>query len=127
MQTLKGKKAVITGAGKGLGKAMALALAAEGVELALLGRSSQNLQQVAEETQQINPDLKTKTYVADVSDYTQVREQVKALPASSGLLMVPITSSRVTATAGKKTGARMVAGTILLFDFMAACCGSWLQ
>lgn len=100
MQTLKGKKAVITGAGKGLGKAMALALAAEGVELALLGRSSQNLQQVAEETQQINPDLKTKTYVADVSDYTQVREQVKAILADFGGVDILINNAGVFLAAG---------------------------
>ena len=75
MQTLKGKKAIVTGAGKGIGRAIALALAAEEVELALWDRSATELQNVAAEIQQINAGLRTKTYVVDISDYTQVRQQ----------------------------------------------------
>jgi len=44
MESLKGRTAIITGAGKGLGKAMAQALAAEGVNLGLIGRTTADLQ-----------------------------------------------------------------------------------
>ena len=39
MQNLKGKTALVTGGGRGLGKAVALALAAEGVNVAITGRN----------------------------------------------------------------------------------------
>ncbi len=44
---LKGKTAVITGASRGLGKAMALALAAEGVNIALVARDEAAMADVA--------------------------------------------------------------------------------
>ena len=43
MQNLKGKTALVTGGGRGLGKAVALALAAEGVNVAITGRNENNL------------------------------------------------------------------------------------
>ncbi len=46
------------------------------------------------------------------------RVSLKSSPASSGLLMVPITSSSVTTTAGMKTGKRMMALGSLLDDSM---------
>lgn len=46
---LKGRTAVITGASKGLGKAVALALAAEGANLALVSRNRELLEGVAAE------------------------------------------------------------------------------
>ncbi len=41
---LENKTAIITGAGKGIGKATAIALAKEGVRLGLLARSSTDLE-----------------------------------------------------------------------------------
>lgn len=46
---LQGKRAVVSGASKGLGKAMALALAAEGARVALVSRSREALEQAARE------------------------------------------------------------------------------
>ena len=43
MENLKGKKAIITGGGKGLGKATAIAFAKEGIDVAITGRNEQNL------------------------------------------------------------------------------------
>ncbi len=43
MENLKGRKAIITGGGKGLGKATALAFAKEGIHVAVTGRNEQNL------------------------------------------------------------------------------------
>ena len=48
-QKLKGKVALITGASRGLGKAMALALAAEGASVALVARDREKLDAVAAE------------------------------------------------------------------------------
>jgi NAD(P)-dependent dehydrogenase (short-subunit alcohol dehydrogenase family) len=46
---LKGRAALVTGASKGIGKAVAIGLAAEGVRLALLARTSAVLEAAAEE------------------------------------------------------------------------------
>ncbi len=44
---LHGRVAVVTGAGRGLGRSIALALAAAGAKVALLGRTAESLQKVA--------------------------------------------------------------------------------
>lgn len=47
MQSLTNKTALVTGAGKGIGKAIALALAAEGVQLGLLARTEKDVKELA--------------------------------------------------------------------------------
>ncbi len=50
-QDLRGKVALVTGAGSGIGRAMARAVAAEGMRVALVGRSEDKLTAVADEIQ----------------------------------------------------------------------------
>lgn len=49
MKRLEGKVAIITGAGQGVGRGMAFALAKEGASVVLAGRTESKVQQVAEE------------------------------------------------------------------------------
>lgn len=72
MISLKGKNALITGAGKGIGKAIALALAAEGVNIALLARTEKDLLGVAKEIMALG--VKAVTVVADVSSLEDVNK-----------------------------------------------------
>lgn len=69
-QSLLGKSALITGASKGLGKAMAVALAAEGAHVALVSRDLEKLKAVALEI--LAAGGRAETFAADVSDETQV-------------------------------------------------------
>ncbi|KAA8486279.1 3-oxoacyl-[acyl-carrier protein] reductase [Arcticibacter tournemirensis] len=79
MQILKGKTAIITGAGKGLGRAMALALAAEGVNLGLVARTVADLERVAGEAKGQNPDITVALASADVANYAEVQSAVGEL------------------------------------------------
>jgi 3-oxoacyl-[acyl-carrier protein] reductase len=78
MESLTGKNALVTGAGKGIGRAIALALAQEGVNVGLLARTTDQLQEVATQIQ--NMGVKASVVTADVADLaavTAAAEQVK--------------------------------------------------
>lgn len=79
---LKGKKALITGAGKGIGRSIALALAKEGVHVGLVARSAADLKQLAE-TISNNDAVKAVYATADVSvrseaekAYTEIKNEL---------------------------------------------------
>jgi 3-oxoacyl-[acyl-carrier protein] reductase len=48
MESLAGKQALITGAGKGVGRTVAIALAKEGVHMSLLARTEEQLNRVVQ-------------------------------------------------------------------------------
>jgi NAD(P)-dependent dehydrogenase (short-subunit alcohol dehydrogenase family) len=81
-QSLHGKTALITGASKGLGKAMAAALAAEGAAIALVSRDGAKLEAVAKEIRAAGG--RAEVFVADVSDETQVARVREELTAKFG-------------------------------------------
>lgn len=82
MESLKGKKALITGGGKGIGRALALALAQEGVDIALLGRNAGPLEAVAKEVSSLG--VKVAFATADVSDITAVNAAIAAVTKELG-------------------------------------------
>src|SRR6202163_4916234 len=67
---LAGRVAVITGASRGLGKAMALALAPAGVKLALVARDVERLSAVAEEARKLGAEA--EVFQADIANEAQV-------------------------------------------------------
>lgn len=81
-QSLKGKIAYITGAGKGIGKATALALAEEGVHIGLMARTESDLQRVAEELR--SHGVKAAYAIADVSSMEEVERAVAELTEELG-------------------------------------------
>lgn len=82
MESLTGKTAVITGAGKGLGKAMALALAAEGVNLGLIGRTTADLENLAKELKLVSPEINVTYVTANIGNYAEVKSAVASVTAS---------------------------------------------
>lgn len=70
--TLKNRVAVITGAGKGLGKTFAHALAAEGAHLALIGRNADALNEVSHGARKFG--VTAEVFTGDVSKEADVRK-----------------------------------------------------
>ena len=75
MGQLHNRVALITGAGRGIGRAIALAYAKEGAKLALAARTSSDLEQTAQEAQTLGAS--TCIVPVDVSDPTQVEDMVR--------------------------------------------------
>jgi short-subunit dehydrogenase len=61
------KNALITGATKGMGRAIAIAFAKEGINLAICSRNENDLNEFRKELQLINSQIKVVTQVADAS------------------------------------------------------------
>src|SRR5262245_14253156 len=75
MGHLHNRVALITGAGRGIGRAIALAYAKEGAKLALAARTRRDLEQTAQAAQALGAS--TSVVPVDVSDPTQVEDMVR--------------------------------------------------
>jgi 3-oxoacyl-[acyl-carrier protein] reductase len=75
MGQLHNRVALITGAGRGIGRAIVLAYAKEGARLVLAGRTLDTLEQTAREAQALGAS--TCIVRTDVSDPTQVEDMVR--------------------------------------------------
>ena len=82
MVALKGKTALITGAARGIGRAAAIALAKEGVNIGLIARTEETLQNVAKEIE--NEGVKTSYAIADVSSNEEVTTAVAKIKDELG-------------------------------------------
>tara|TARA_Y100000768_G_C23916157_1_gene652479 strand:+ start:161 stop:928 length:768 start_codon:yes stop_codon:yes gene_type:complete len=71
---LKNKTAVVTGAGKGLGKACAIALAEAGANLIIISRTKKDLIQVSKIIKKFK--VKCKSYVCDITNYNEIKELI---------------------------------------------------
>mgnify|MGYP000730978643 CR=1 FL=1 len=69
---LKNKTAVVTGAGKGLGRACAIALAEAGANLIIISRTKKDLDEVSRVIKKLRS--KCKSYVCDITNYNQIKE-----------------------------------------------------
>lgn len=69
---LKNKIALVTGAGKGIGKACAIALAEAGADLIIISRTKRDLDKVSKTIKKFKS--KCNAYVCDVTNYHQVKE-----------------------------------------------------
>ncbi len=69
---LKNKNAIVTGAGKGIGRACAIALAEAGANLTIISRTKKDLDKVSKIIKKLRS--KCNTYVCDVTNYYQIQE-----------------------------------------------------
>ncbi|TQR17767.1 3-ketoacyl-ACP reductase [Psychrobacillus soli] len=93
MQTIAGKVALITGAGRGIGRATALAFAKEGIHVGLVGRTLDNLQQVAEELKQY--DVKVAYACANVADLNSITAAVESIRGELGALDILVNNAGI--------------------------------
>lgn len=95
MKLLEGKVALITGATRGIGKAIALKFASEGADIAFTGK---NITEAVEETvRQIESyGVKAKVYASDASDYNQAHELVKEIHTEFGHIDILVNNAGIT-------------------------------
>ena len=74
-----GKKILVTGAGRGIGRTFALEIAAAGATVYALGRTKETLDTLAEESDRIHP------IVADISDWDKTRPLLDELEVMDGV------------------------------------------
>ncbi len=91
MQSLKGKCALVTGAGKGIGKAVAIALANEGVHVGLMARTEKDLVAVAEEIKAKGVNVAYAT--ADISNRVAVEEAILKIQQELGDINILINNA----------------------------------
>ena len=68
---LKNKVALVTGAGKGIGKACAIALAEAGANLIIISRTQKDLDKVSNVIKKFRS--KCTSYVCDVTNYNKIK------------------------------------------------------
>jgi 3-oxoacyl-[acyl-carrier protein] reductase len=95
MTDLKNKNALITGAGKGIGKAIALALAKEGVNIILVARTQEEIDSVAAKVRSLR--VKALAITADVADINSVNAAVAKALAEFGTIDILINNAGIAA------------------------------
>jgi 3-oxoacyl-[acyl-carrier protein] reductase len=98
MESLKGKNALVTGAGKGIGRAIALALAAEGANLGLVARTAGDLETLAAEIRKMGGNTAIAT--ADISDRAAVEKAFAVIRQGLGPIDILVNNAG-TGTFGK--------------------------
>lgn len=95
MENLKGKKAIITGGNRGLGKATAIAFAKEGIDVAITGRNEKSLQETVAELKTLGVNA---TYVVfNVGNHNEVQKGIKEILTSFGSIDILVNNAGIAA------------------------------
>lgn len=95
MNTLRNKRAIITGGGKGLGKATALAFAKEGIDIAITGRNEKVLKATVAELKEFGINAVSAAF--DVGDYAAVKKNIDPLVEKLGSVDILVNNAGIAA------------------------------
>ncbi len=95
MKNLKSKKAIITGGGRGLGKATAIAFAKEGIDIAITGRNEKVLKETVSELETFG--IKAIYSVFDVDNYEDVKDGIKNIIKTFGSVDILVNNAGIAA------------------------------
>jgi NAD(P)-dependent dehydrogenase (short-subunit alcohol dehydrogenase family) len=114
---LKGKHAIVTGGSQGIGKAIALELAREGADVAIVARNKERLEAAAQELGR-ETSRKILPIAADVTSKEQVEAMVARAAAELGGLHILVNSGSAPGGSANATGPiETVVDEELLQDF----------
>ena len=88
---LEGKVALVTGGGRGIGRAVAVMLARHGAGVALCGRTAQTLEAAAEEIRGCG--VEAWPFVADVSDFSALTRFVERAKGAAGRIDILVNNA----------------------------------
>src|SRR5712671_1519132 len=91
----EGQVAVVTGAGRGIGRAIALRFASEGARVACVSRTEENAKKIADEINALRTES-AKAYAVDVGDHTAVQKIGARILADFGRADILINNAGVT-------------------------------
>jgi 7-alpha-hydroxysteroid dehydrogenase len=91
MFSFEGKRALVTGGGRGIGRAIAIALAQQGADVAIAARSREELEHVAGEIRAVK--RKASVHVVDMGDTRKAVEMVDAVARALGGLDVLVNNA----------------------------------
>ena len=94
MNQLANQIAVITGAGRGIGRAIAMKFAAEGADIACVSRTAENAEKVAAEIRALG--RKAWAYAVDVSDAAAVNSAAEKILTDAGRVDILVNNAGVT-------------------------------
>jgi 3-oxoacyl-[acyl-carrier protein] reductase len=92
---LENQVALVTGAGRGIGHAIAVRLAREGARIASVSRNEANAQRTAEELNTSRPDS-AKAYAVDVADHAAVAKMGEQILQDFGRVDILVNNAGVT-------------------------------
>lgn len=95
MIKLKNKKAIITGGGRGLGKATAIAFAKEGIDVAITGRNEAVLKETVSELEAFG--IKAIYSVFDIGNYEDVKIGIDCILKSLGTVDILVNNAGIAA------------------------------
>ncbi|MFM8888030.1 MAG: SDR family NAD(P)-dependent oxidoreductase, partial [Chthoniobacterales bacterium] len=91
----EGQVAVVTGAGRGIGDALAKQLSDEGAQVAVVSRTEAKAAKTAEAINTAHPGA-AKAYAVDVADFTAVQELADAILKDLGKVDILVNNAGVT-------------------------------
>lgn len=90
---LKNKVALVTGASKGIGKAVAMELAREGCRVVISARGEEELNEAAEEIRQVESSAEVLSVATDVTDPSEVERLVDEATGRFGTVHVLVNNA----------------------------------